>query len=582
MKDFIIILSEFLRRIGVKLNAESLVNDIIIIIFGIGVLYFIINYLWKAFKLIILKYGKYQFQKIVPYFSSFEIKAATKLYINTMFQDIDPATLEEPLENQYSRQRSNLIKNFISKIFVDKNQNEAFFLVLGDTGLGKTTFLINLFIKYKQKFTFFNVIPYKYKIRLYPLNNGEFNSFVNLIGEEEKNKTILLIDAFDEDIKAQVNVSERIDEIIELSKNFKFVIITSRTQFFNSQEEIPKYTKIHRSGGSKGLYQLVKFYISPLTNKEIKKYINRRFSIFNRSKRNKANSILKHSPYLLARPMLLTQIDDLLDIDKSKITQLDIYRHLVNKWIDRESINCGQNFEKCKDKLLLMVLDIAIYIYKNPQANRYKYSIHIDNIKAISSRYSIDIEKFSQDPKTILNRNADNYFKFAHKSIYEFLLARQASVDFEFYKYFDWNENSFSKELFELMSLEITVSSEFKDLNPKNKELYKKFISEISRMSKCEDILKLKAVHLCIGTNQLSTEYSCNYLSEINRSLANIELKDENVIINNKGVRINDNIIPSNLKHPNDEENLIELNNTKLEIFDFNKFVNEQTNILFK
>jgi len=580
MKDFIVIISEFLKRIGERYNIEWLVNDVTLILLGLGVLFFILKYAWGAIKWSTLMYGKSQFKKIVPYFTSAEINEALSLYITTKFQDIDPADLEEPYHDQFSRQRSNLIKKFNSEIFSDKDQNEKFFLVLGDTGLGKTTFLINLFIKYKQKFTLFNVIPHKYKIRLYPLNNGEFDSYLTTIDEEEKNETILLIDAFDEDFKATENVASRLSEIIEQSKNFRFIVITSRSQFFNSQGEIPLYTNVKKSGGSKGVYQLVKFYISPLSKKEINNYIDKRFGLLKLRKRRKAKKILTNSPYLLARPMLLNQIEDLLDINKSNLTQLDVYRHLVDKWLSREANNCGEEIEECKKNLFNAILEVAKFIYENPQQNIYKYSIHNDDIQTIASKHSVNIENLSLTPKSILNRNADNFYKFSHKSIYEFLLETWTSTNYEFFRSFDWEGHSFTRDIFELRALEVTESTKFKDISTGNESEFKKLISEVVRMSESVDEEKIKALQICIGTDQLSTVASCKLLSKVGRQINSIETIESEPEYNQHGVEIN-KVTPEKIKKEADKKKFAELQMTKIGIPKFNHFVNEHNKILY-
>lgn len=580
MKDFIEIVSEFLKRIGERYKIEWLVNDITLILLGLGVLFLVLKYTWWAIRWSALKYGKHQFKKITPYFTSAEINEALRLYITTKFQDIDPAELEEPYHNQFSRQRSNLIEKFNSEIFLDKYQNEKFFIILGDTGLGKTTFLINLFIKYKLKFTLFNVIPHKYKIRLYPLNSGQFDSYVNTIDDEEKNETILLIDAFDEDFKANKNVTTRLSEIIELSKNFRFILITSRSQFFNSEEDIPLYTDIKKSGGQKGVYQLVKFYISPLSKKEINKYIEKRFGLLKFGKRRKAKKILLSSPYLLARPMLLNQIEDLLDINKSNLNQLDVYRHLVDKWLSREANNCGEEFEICKTNLFNTILEIAKFIYEYPQSNIYKYSIHNNDIKAIASKHSVDIDNLSLTPKSILNRNADNFYKFSHKSIYEFLLENWTSKSYEFFRSFDWESHSFTRDIFKLRALEVISSTNFKNINTRNESEIKKFISEVLRISVCSDEEKLKALQICIGTNQLSTVASCELFNKVERQINSIEINKTEPEYNQRGVEI-DRVTLEKIKKEADKEKYVELQMTILEISKFNHFVNEHENILY-
>ncbi len=81
--------------------------------------------------------------------------------------------------------------------------------------------------------------------------------------------------------------------------------------------------------------------------------------------------------------MLLSQIEDLLDMNKSNPTQLDVYRHLVDKWLSREANNCGKEIKECKTNLFNAILEIAKFIYENPQQNIYKYSIHNNDIKQL-------------------------------------------------------------------------------------------------------------------------------------------------------------------------------------------------------
>lgn len=105
--------------------------------------------------------------------------------------------------------------------------------------MGKTTFMINLYYKYKVKRDF---LPknFKYDIKLLPIG---YKGIINEIKAiENKEQTILLLDAFDEDISAIDDYKLRMKEILTITYQFRQIVITCRTHFFPSKEEEPHET----------------------------------------------------------------------------------------------------------------------------------------------------------------------------------------------------------------------------------------------------------------------------------------------------------------------------------------------------
>ena len=168
------------------------------------------------------------------------------------------------------------------------------------------------------------------------------------IKKEEIPNTILLLDAFDGYTKIlpptesdKLTDDERfrkvLDEVIETVQDFREVVITSRTQYFPGEEDQPYELKIP-TFDSKGFHTLAKFYLSPFDDKEIRRYLNKKYGIlrvWNRKKKQKARRIVSNSPKLMVRPMLLSYIDYLVDGDQHYTNTYDIYDALINKWIER-------------------------------------------------------------------------------------------------------------------------------------------------------------------------------------------------------------------------------------------------------
>ncbi|NDO49579.1 hypothetical protein FMM75_09235 [Lachnospiraceae bacterium MD335] len=157
---------------------------------------------------------------------------------------------------------------------------------------------------------------------------------------EEKSKTILLLDGFDEDTHAINDYINRMNIICDETELFYKIIITCRTQFFPNRDSEPKYMgKIKFGTGNKSV-EFIKYYISPFNEKEVNLYLKKKYNyIFERKKIERSQKIINNCPYLMVRPMLLSYIDDLL-LDKTVKYEYtyEIYKELVLKWIQRESV----------------------------------------------------------------------------------------------------------------------------------------------------------------------------------------------------------------------------------------------------
>lgn len=122
------------------------------------------------------------------------------------------------------------------------------------------------------------------------------------------------------------------------------------------------------------------------------------------------------------RPMLLSYIDDLiLDSGKKYTYVYEIYHELVFKWVKRELV---------KNKLLYEFSEkVAEYMYLNKTTN-----IEADEIEKLCERYNINLRIIEAKSRSLLNRNANGNYKFAHKSILEFFLFEKAFKEVDFRK----------------------------------------------------------------------------------------------------------------------------------------------------
>lgn len=440
------------------------------------------------------KCGKSIFQKIkinkngkslFPYYTKGYIEEAQKKYIRTKCQNIDPAN-EISLKQSFAfATKEDLLRFFLRKVLKVKENENRFYLILAGSGMGKTTFMLNLYIRFKSVF---RINLDKKKIRFFPLGEKFETTVKNIKSITEPHKTILLLDGFDElPTLENTSINFKFNELIDLVAEFSTVLISCRTHFFSSETDEPFELKIKKFNTTGNGYHIIKkIYISPFDDKDIKKYINKTFPFYDFASKRKAFEVVQKTNDLMARPMLLSYIKDIIKLKDSYLaTNFDIYESLIYNWIQRESNKYPQD-EQWEFKLNLVYFSSAVsdYIYNNYEKN----GIYIPLIEAqkLSKDFSINLSEIEIKSRSLLNRNSKGDYKFSHKSIYEFFLAYNGYID----RIVDSDENTikYNLENYDVAKnfiQEIVISKRHEFLLPKmndnfsnvNSDLYKKILN---------------------------------------------------------------------------------------------------------
>lgn len=447
-------LVELFEKLGINLKW---VIPVLIIALAVAAL----DLLRKFIKFVVSQRNKILANKnLHPYFSVADVEKATRYYIPTKYQNVSPAEDEEPGKGYIASAKNKIIPLFLKLVFKDSGKDNKYYLILADTGMGKTTFLINLYLRYKNQWSELLDFGRNQNIVLFPLGSPEALDAIR--GVENKKNTILLLDAFDEDVKAAEDHRARMSDILHLAKDFKAIVITCRTQFFPSEEEIPKeagYIKAYGDGQTE--YKFQKLYLSVFNDNDIKKYLNKCYFYFSR-RRKKAIEILQKSPNLVMRPMLLSHINDLVDNNTNFNYSFQVYEALIEKWIDRESKKNAirkkyEDNEKYKRLLYDFSQSLAINLYeKRRERNGYFIT---KNEKLVSTLQLTEFENYTDSEKelrskSLLNRNAQGQYKFSHKSILEYFLAKKMIEDNSFSSTFDFDGMSAAKNFYYEMLVE--------------------------------------------------------------------------------------------------------------------------------
>ena len=388
-----------------KTVAITFILTITIIVLGIIVGFLHKNHKWR----------KNQLDEILKGYENYTTRQERRLYIDTGFQTEPPHDYNEPSEAHYDYRESS-INFYIKDVFKKYNDKPPYYCILGGSGMGKSTFVVNLVRKYINKYSK-RTLPYQIKL-LYCGESTLFNdSITNRIDDiQNKANTILLLDALDENNEAINDFSHFFPILLNKLQDFRTVIITCRTQFFETYEDEPSFLPF-RDPKTKLQKQFKKYYISPLRENEIRHYLRKKF-LFRFAANKKSKSIVKQCKQLMARPLLLSYIEDLVKSDINDYSISKIYEIIINKWIEREANFAVMNEndkEKYKKDLFDFSSEIALCMAQT--------NVDKDYINKIINKYSSIITTKNLKGRSLLNRNSNNEYKFAHKSFMEFIVA---------------------------------------------------------------------------------------------------------------------------------------------------------------
>ena len=229
------------------------------------------------------------------YYTSEVIDAALRFYVRPYCMSVDPT--HEAEIRQVVSTREDLFE--VVERFLEKQSPYRHILLLADSGMGKTSFVINYYAHNLKKGRL---------LRLAVVPLAIPGALEEIAKVENKKDTVIFLDALDEDPKAIRDHQARLDELMKACSAFKRVLITCRTQFFASDEEIPKDTGVMivaaRQLGESAIYEFWKLYISPLTDEQIVVFLRKRFPWVMWIKRREALSLINKIPLLTVRPML--------------------------------------------------------------------------------------------------------------------------------------------------------------------------------------------------------------------------------------------------------------------------------------
>ena len=337
----------------------------------------------------------------------------SKYYVEPHCQHANPASEDE--DDPISIVKSPVsitINNFLSGDFATRGDGRSQMFILSDAGMGKTSLLVMLKLAHIASFW-----PKGYECSLLKLSASSIDEIEAI---PNKSKTVLLLDALDEDPKAWGNFKERVLKILTASKNFRRVIISCRTQFF-PEDEIDPFNRIGRIKISGFVCPMM--YLSLFDMRQVLEYLEKRFSHDEEltRKRKLATEIISKMGSLKFRPLLLAHIDGFIESENINWNEFNIYRTLVFTWLMREEVKL---YEQGKDITQKDLLNACLTVSWEMQSQAER-TLSSEKLEKLLDKYPeiSNLEIIDVGGRSLLNKNCSGEFRFSHYSIQEFVVS---------------------------------------------------------------------------------------------------------------------------------------------------------------
>jgi hypothetical protein len=370
-------------------------------------------------------------------------------YIRPKCSNIDP-TNEREIRHALVATREDLFD--IVDNFLNSDDCARHLLILADSGTGKTSFMLAYYAynarKPKNK---------RHNIVLVPLGARNSDELIEQISDKCNNH--IFLDALDEDVAAIHDHSKRILDLMQKCASFRKVILTCRTQFFPKDDEIPVETGILRHGprkaGERGVYEFWKLYLSPFDDDDVNSYLRKRYPIWKYSSRRKARSIAIAIPLLSVRPMLLAHIPDIVASNLQIEHSYDLYEVMIEAWLRRES--------SWTNKIALRKFSerLAVDLYLK-RRHRGEEIISSEELPLLAEKWGLELPRWQLTGRSLLNRDACGNFKFAHRSIMEYLFVYRVLNSFD--ECFESNHTIHFTDQMKRFFCELVFSTEYKPM----------------------------------------------------------------------------------------------------------------------
>jgi formylglycine-generating enzyme required for sulfatase activity/GTPase SAR1 family protein len=319
--------------------------------------------------------------------------------------------------------------------------------VLGDYGIGKTSFCY----KFACDMTGSAYVPVVVELKTVMAERWRevIQREVRSRAGDSTQSPVLIMDGFDELSLTfdKETVLRKIKKLSKTTQEYKKVILTSRTQFFRSEEE-EKETLVRKEFHERGPRSMTyprfeRIYVSLFDDEQIRQYLD--FCLGKAASEKFWNETVEKVfdvKDLVRRPILIELIVNDLDAVQNiegKVTPGKVYRTITERWQEREEQRLPpslvlQHKEKIPKNIMLFMEELAYWMFTHEEDR-----LHFNTLKDAINKYfddetkemlrlSLDNLDYKIRTSSFLSRNeAGGYYAFAHRSFIEYFVATKIS-----------------------------------------------------------------------------------------------------------------------------------------------------------
>ncbi len=261
------------------------------------------------------------------------------------------------------------------------------YLLLADSGMGKTTFLLNYCYRNQQRRA-------SKRLRIVMIPLGRPDALSKLESVQHPTDTLAFLDGFDADADGAGGRDQRIEQIMAACAHFKRVVISCRTE-------------------PRG-YAFEKIHLAPFSERQINDYLRRSLPWFQWRRRRRANAVIASIPDLATRPMLLALVPELVSTGRTISEPFELYEFMVESGFERER-------GWIEPTLLRSISEkLAVELYLRLSAGGSD-RIEMSELAQIAGLESPKLELWQPGARSLVNRDAVGRFRFVHRSVLEYL-----------------------------------------------------------------------------------------------------------------------------------------------------------------
>jgi formylglycine-generating enzyme required for sulfatase activity/GTPase SAR1 family protein len=321
--------------------------------------------------------------------------------------------------------------------------------VLGDYGIGKTSFCY----KFACDMTGSAYLPIVVELKTVMIEGwpGIQREIRSRAGDSTQSP-VLILDGFDELSLTfdKETVFKEIENLSKTTQEYKKVILTSRTQFFRSEEEeketlVQKWKKFLGIVGPRSLTypHFERIYVSLFDDEQIRQYL---YLCLGKAESkefwNETVEKIFDVKDLARRPILIELIVNDLDAVQNiegKVTPGKVYRTITERWQEREeqrlppSIVLQHKEKKIPKNIMLFMEELAYWMLTKGEDRLHFNTLrdainkYFDNETKDLLRWSLDNLDYQIRTCSFLSRHSRSYYAFGHRSFIEYFVARKIS-----------------------------------------------------------------------------------------------------------------------------------------------------------